>query len=116
LEPPPTELTAAKYFPSKGNNPINQDGGTLATKRRRPFNFENVRSNLAEAIEELEKLRDQAAKKELKEEELHVGLLHAYHHVNFAWNTRRISDSEYVGLTQAKFDRWGKYPKEIETL
>jgi hypothetical protein len=71
---------------------------------------------LAEAIEELEKLRDSAARKELKEEQLYVGLQHAYHHINFAWNIRRISTSEYARITNAQFNRWGKYPKEIEEM
>jgi len=88
----------------------------LAKKRRRPFNHRNIESNLSEAIEELEKLRDRAARKELKEEQLQVGLLHAYHHLNFAWNTRRVATSEYAGLTEAQFRRWGKYPSEIEDL
>jgi len=88
----------------------------VATKRRRPFNPRIIESNLSEAIEQLEKLRDCAARKELEEVQLQVGLQHAYHHLNFAWNVRRVSTSEYRNLTQAQFDRWGKYPSGIENL
>ena len=84
--------------------------------RRRPFNCEIIRSNLAEAIEQLQKLERKAAEGELCEEELQVGLQHAYHHVNFAWNVRRISTSEYSNLTQSQFESWGRYPTEIEEL
>jgi hypothetical protein len=84
--------------------------------RRRPFNREIIRSNLAEAIEQLQKLERKAADGELGEEELQVGLQHAYHHVNFAWNVRRISTSEYSKLTQSQFESWDRYPTEIKEL
>jgi hypothetical protein len=82
--------------------------------RRRPFNRKIVRSNLAEAIEQLQELEGKAANGELLEEHLQIGLLHAYHHLNFAWNVRRISMSEYSNLTQSQFEKWGTYPAEIE--
>jgi hypothetical protein len=84
--------------------------------RRRPFNREIIRSNISEAIEELQKLERKALKGELCEEELQIGLLHAYHHINFVWNIRRISTYEYSHLTQEQFEAWGKYPAEIEKL
>jgi hypothetical protein len=84
--------------------------------RRKPFNSKIVQSNLGEAIDQLRKLERKAADGKLREEELQVGLLHAYHHLNFAWNVRRISASEYSNLTQLQFKRWGKYPVEIEEL
>lgn len=84
--------------------------------RNRPFNRTIIRSNIAEAIEELQGLEKKAASGELVETELQVGLQHAYHHLNFAWNVRRISSSEYSRLSQAQFDIWGTYPKDIEDL
>jgi hypothetical protein len=84
--------------------------------RRRPFNRQIIQSNIVEAIEELQKLERKAADGTLNEGGLHVGLHHAYHHLNFAWNVRRISTSEYASLTDAKFNEWGKYPTEIEQL
>jgi hypothetical protein len=84
--------------------------------RKRPFNRQIIQSNIVEAIEELQKLERNAADGSLDEGALHVGLQHAYHHLNFAWNVRRISTSEYASLTDAKFNEWGKYPAEIEQL
>lgn len=84
--------------------------------RRKRLNRTIIEHNLSEAIEELDKLRDRAARRELKEEELQIGLLHAYHHLNFAWNIRYVPTSEYASLTQSQFNRWGKYPSGIEKL
>jgi hypothetical protein len=84
--------------------------------RRKKLNLEIIKSNLSEAREELEKLERKAKNGELTEEELQIGLRHAYHHLNFSWNIRQISTSQYASLTQAQFDRWGRYPSEIETL
>ena len=84
--------------------------------RKMPLNSKIIQSNLGQAVDQLRKLERKAADGKLREEELQVGLLHAYHHLNFAWKVRRISTSEYSNLTQSQFDRWGKYPVEIEEL
>jgi hypothetical protein len=83
---------------------------------KRPLNLEIVRSNLAEAIEELQKLERSAAAGELHEGGLQVGLCHAYHHLNFAWNIRFVPTSQYAALTDSEFKRWGRYPTGIEKL
>ena len=41
---------------------------------------------------------------------LHVSLDHAYHHINFAWNTRRTPEERAWHATNA-FDRWSRFPK-----
>ena len=82
-------------------------------KRRRPFNREIIGSNIAEAIEELQTLERKASAGDLSEEQLQVGLQHAYHHLNFAWNVLRVSTSEYAQLTQHNLKKWGKYPADI---
>ncbi|HWE49037.1 MAG TPA: hypothetical protein VG273_04585 [Bryobacteraceae bacterium] len=84
--------------------------------RRKIMNFDIIGSNISEAAEELAKLQGLAAAGTLSEEELQIGLLHAYHHLNFAWNIRHEATSTYASLTQRQFNRWGKYPVEIETL
>ena len=81
----------------------------------RKINAEIVLSNIAEAREELEKIEALAR----SGEELHYGDLivmfgHAYHHINFAWNARRVSDEKYRGLTDADFNEWGRFPADIE--
>ena len=85
----------------------------MATKRKK-LNLEIIGSNLSEAIEELERLRDRASTGELNEADLQVRLCHAYHHLNFAWNIRYVSTSEYAKLTNSQFERWGKYPADLE--
>ena len=84
--------------------------------RKRPFNCRLVQSNISEAIEELQKLERRANDGTLKEDELYVGLQHAYHHLNFSWNIRRISTAEYKKLTNVKFNEWGAYPADIEQM
>jgi hypothetical protein len=84
--------------------------------RKRPFNRSIIRGNIAEAIEQLQKLEQKAATGTLNETELQIGLAHAYHHLNFAWNVRRVASSEYARLSQEQFDRWSKYPEEINDI
>ena len=84
--------------------------------RRNPFNRALIRSNIAEAIEQLQKIEVQASNGTLSEEALQVQLLHAYHHLNFAWNVRRVSSSTYVRIIEDQFQQWGMYPKDIEEL
>jgi len=78
--------------------------------------LEIIGSNLSEAIAELERIRGLAAKGELNEADFQIGLRHAYHHLNFAWNIRHVPTAQYAKLTDAQFEQWGKYPSEIETL
>jgi hypothetical protein len=84
--------------------------------RRKTMNVDIIGSNISEAAEELAKLQSLAADGTLTEAALQVGLLHAYHHLNFAWNIRNVATSTYASLSQRQFDKWGKYPVEIETL
>jgi hypothetical protein len=90
--------------------------GGLVTTRRKRLNRAIIAGNLAEAIEELQKLHRRATTKELNEAQLQVGLCHAYHHLNFAWNIRFVATSQYRTLTQKQFNRWGSYPTGIEEL
>jgi hypothetical protein len=78
--------------------------------RRKPFNRANIQFHLAEAIEQLQKTELKASDGTLLEEQLSVELLHAYHHLNFAWNTRRISKSGLSNCTKKQFEEWSKYP------
>jgi hypothetical protein len=40
-----------------------------------------------------------------------VQLQHAYHHLNFAWNIRRVRTRHYRNMTDKNFNRWSKFPK-----
>jgi len=86
----------------------------MPAKRKR-LNRKIIESNIGEAAQELQRLRDLASKGKLNEAQLQVGLCHAYHHLNFAWNIRHVTTRQYRSLTQRQFERWGKYPSEIET-
>lgn len=83
------------------------------SNRRRPFNRKVIGGNLSEARDELNDLLMKIDAGTLCEEELQVGLLHAYHHLNFAWNARRVATSRYASLTQREFETWGRYPSDI---
>ena len=71
--------------------------------------------HLTEAIEEFAKLCQRATIETLKED-LQIGLLHAYHDLNFAWNTRFLPMSAYGKMTDGQFKRWGRYPSSIERV
>lgn len=73
-----------------------------------------IGSNLAEATQEPAGLLQRLSHDELKEEELQIGLLHAYHHLNVAWNARFAAREQYA--QEKQFKKWGKYPAKIETL
>ncbi len=81
----------------------------------RKLNWEIIPSNLAEAREQLKRIelrvRDGVAP---AEGEFQVMLEHAYHHLNFAWNVRRISTERYSHLTGEEFDRRGRFPEVLK--
>ncbi len=88
----------------------------MPNKKAKDLYFEIIASNLSEAARELQRLRKHASAGDLSVEALQVGLLHAYHHLNFAWNIRNVPTEQYAKLTQKQFKRWGKYPSRIERL
>lgn len=84
--------------------------------RRKRLNRPIIAGNLAEAIQELERLHQLASAGKINEGQLQVGLCHAYHHLNFAWNIRFVPSAQYASLTEDQFRRWGRYPSDIEDL
>jgi len=81
----------------------------------RKLNWEIILSNLAEARQQLEKIELQVKTGEAPAEgEFQVMLEHTYHHLNFAWNLRRISTTKYARLTDEEFNQSGKFPKDLE--
>ncbi len=86
------------------------------TKSKR-MNWRIVDSNLREALEQLEEVHDRISKKDYPAEgELQILLEHVYHHLNCAWNIRRIKTKDYANLTDADFNKWSRFPKEIEAF
>ena len=81
------------------------------------INWKTIDSNLREAREQLEEIeRLITSRKYPSEDELQVMFEHTYHHLNFAWNTRRVTTKQYSRLSDKEFNRWGTYPKDIETF
>jgi hypothetical protein len=81
------------------------------------MNWKIIESNIQEAREQLVQIELLiSSKKYPSEGELQVMVEHAYHHLNFAWNTRRIATKQYRRLSDEEFNRWGKYPSDIETF
>jgi len=79
------------------------------------LNLELIFSNIQEAKDELEKLgKEIKADSEFDESQLGLSLAHAYHHINFAWNTRNQTDDECKKLKDDDFKRFSKFPVDIE--
>lgn len=73
------------------------------------MNRQIIESNIKEAREQLEEIEKKLSAS-LTEGEFLVMLQHAYHHLNFAWNARRVSNSRYAKLSEEEFNEWSKYP------
>lgn len=79
------------------------------------MNWKIIGSNIREAREELEEIEKRIEKKDYPgEKELLMMFEHAYHHLNSAWNVRRVKTKQYANLTDAKFNKWSRFPKEIK--
>lgn len=79
------------------------------------LNWEIIRYDIAEAREQLEEIEKQIKEgKKISEGAFQVMLEHAYHHLNFAWNVRRVSTKKYANLSDKDFNKWSKFPKEMK--
>ena len=58
------------------------------------MNLELLAFHIGEAEEELRSLKAAIAEPDFDEESLFVGLEHAFHHLNSAWNTREIASHD----------------------
>lgn len=78
------------------------------------MNKEYILLNLREALEEIEhmirKLENEPA---CGEPELHVAMIHAYHHMNIAWNARNSTKEQTFERTAEEFESWGLFPEDI---
>ncbi len=73
--------------------------------------WENIAYNLEDALEELQRLNESISPDNKPDEfEFRVAMLHIYHHLNFAWNTRH---EPIAGLTEEQFNEWGKFPTDL---
>ena len=75
------------------------------------LNWKIILGNVREAREELQALEAAIESgRQRSEEDLEISLRHASHHLNFAWNIRRVTTKGYANLSNAEFRRWGRYP------
>lgn len=70
--------------------------------------------HLGEALEELQRLTVELDEPEFDEVDLKIGLEHAYHHINTAWNSRNTSDEDAASETEEDFYRDRQFPRDID--
>ncbi len=80
------------------------------------LNWQIILSNVKEARKELEELEKTIESGESEQIELEISLRHAYHHLNFAWNTKNIPSEKYANLTDSEFKEWGRFPQDFDSL
>jgi hypothetical protein len=85
--------------------------------KKQRMNWAIVASNLSEAREQLEEIERRIKEKKYPGEgELYVSFQHVYHHLNLGWNARKIKTKEYTKMTDSAFNKYSRYPKEIDTM
>jgi len=82
---------------------------------QRRMNWKWVLSNLAEAREELQRLERLASRPGARRTsiELEIGLGHAYHHLNAAWNGRRFSMARWRKITSRDYRMVSRWPRDV---
>jgi hypothetical protein len=81
------------------------------------INWKLVAKQLAEAREELQRLEGMVStQKSRSKGALQVGLEHAYHHLNFAWNAREMTDKSHRNLTPRQFQRGSRFPRSLKPI
>ena len=69
--------------------------------------------NITEAREQLQEIEESLNNEEEFTEielKLKIDLENAYHHLNFAWNIRKLTDDEVARMTEHNFSELSKYP------
>ena len=81
------------------------------------MNSQFILSNLKEAEEELLRLITKfESNGNLSFEDYHVMMAHLYHHLNFAWNGRNITDEEWRECSDENFKKWQKFPIDLPLI
>lgn len=78
------------------------------------MNHKIILYNIQEAREQLEEIEKCLKDENLSEIALQIKLEHAYHHLNFAWNVRRVKTEKYRKLSNKNFNKWSKFPKKLK--
>ena len=78
------------------------------------MNKDYILLNLREALEEIEHLvRKLQSDPACGEPDLRIGMVHAYHHMNIAWNARNSTKEQTFERTSEQFESWGRFPEDI---
>lgn len=77
------------------------------------LNIKNILYNIKDAREQLENIEKLLEEENLSEVNFEIKLAHAYHHLNFAWNIRHLSDKRFQKMSEEDFKNWGTFPNEI---
>ena len=81
------------------------------------MNKEVILFNLTEAQEELDRtVKELNEDSEYGEPEFSVAMMHFYHHINTAWNARDSTPEEWKRCSDEDFNRWGRYPTDLELM
>jgi hypothetical protein len=81
------------------------------------MNKDQVLFHLQEAAEELNRtVAELEGDPEYCEAELYVAMQHLYHHVNTAWNSRRVDPTDLERATDQDFNTWGAYPADLPVM
>lgn len=77
------------------------------------MNNKIISSNIEEALEELENIKNEFQVNSLNEVNFQIKLQHVYHHLNIAWNLRNVKTAHYREMSDDDFKTWSSYPKDI---
>lgn len=81
------------------------------------MNKAHLRFHLNEALEELSRMAAQCENNpEFSEAELWVGMQHLYHHLNTAWNARKLGPERIEQATDQDFNAWSLFPNDLPPI
>jgi hypothetical protein len=73
-----------------------------------------VSFHLKESSETLQKIiRAIESRAQFSNEEFELAIVHAYDHLNTAWNSRFITDDKARNHTDWDFAEWRQFPKDL---
>jgi len=72
------------------------------------FHLKEAHKELRGAIEEFEKRSD------CDEGEYLVAMMHLYHHLNTAWNSKDVSDEDARTSSDESFSKWRQFLPDID--
>jgi len=81
------------------------------------MNREWVLHHLGEASEELIRTIDEMGKSpDYDSAEFSVAMMHLYHHLNTAWNSREANPERVTNESDEDFRAWSQYPTDLPVM